>query len=241
MKELIKINTYNEKRPTVLGRDLHKFLEIKTRYNDWFERMLEYGFEYGQDYTDFYSKMSKTNIGRPDINHQLTLDTAKEIAMIQRNEKGKQIRKYFLKCEEILKDIIFQKNNNVGSEDWQKVRKETKSIRLEETNTIKNLVEYAKKSGSKNAEKYYILYSNLIWKYLFDVKIKCKEKRDILNASQLHLLSQGEYIVKNCIDEGLKDKADYHDIFDNTKNKLKDFAKFVEITRVPYYSQISMI
>jgi phage anti-repressor protein len=84
------------------GRRLHAFLQVETRYNDWFERMKEYGFVEG---VDFYSKMSKTspNGGRPSINHDLTIDMAKEISMIQRNERGKQARQYFIECEKRLK------------------------------------------------------------------------------------------------------------------------------------------
>lgn len=98
MSELIKID--NENR--VDGRELHEFLQIETRYNDWFDRMKEYGFVEG---VDFYSKMSKTSSkgGRPSINHSMTIDMAKEISMIQRNERGKQARQYFIECEKRLK------------------------------------------------------------------------------------------------------------------------------------------
>ena len=98
MNELIKINNENK----VDGRELHEFLQIETRYNDWFERMKEYGFVEG---VDFYSKMSKTspNGGRPSIDHDLTISMAKEICMIQRNERGKQARLYFIECEKRLK------------------------------------------------------------------------------------------------------------------------------------------
>lgn len=96
MNELIKIN-YNNERPTVLGRDLHGFLEVETRYNDWFRRMVEYGFSEG---TDFYSFLSKSiEGGRPSQDHQLTIEMAKEICMLQRNEKGKQARQYFIQLE----------------------------------------------------------------------------------------------------------------------------------------------
>ena len=100
---LVSIN-YTAGDPTVLGRDLHKALEVGSRYNDWFKRMCEYGFERGVDYTEFYSDLSKTHDdnnlgGRPAINHQLTIDMAKEVAMIQRTPKGKEIRLYFIETE----------------------------------------------------------------------------------------------------------------------------------------------
>ena len=96
--ELIKIDYTNSDRPTVLGRDLHAMLEIETRYNDWFPRMCEYGFEEGKD---FYSFLSKTpEGGRPKQEHQLTIAMAKELCMLQRTEKGKQCRQYLIAIEE---------------------------------------------------------------------------------------------------------------------------------------------
>lgn len=74
------------------GRQLHDFLEVGTAYKDWFPRMCEYGFTEG---TDFCSFLSESTGGRPATNHILTLDMAKEIAMLQRNEKGKQARFFY--------------------------------------------------------------------------------------------------------------------------------------------------
>ncbi len=101
MDELIKIEVNENQEPIVSGRELHKFLGIETRYNDWFSRMLGYGFEEGKDFYSFLSKSS--NGGRPSTDHAFSLDMAKEIAMIQRNEKGKQARQYFIECEKQLK------------------------------------------------------------------------------------------------------------------------------------------
>ena len=97
MHELIKIN-YDTEQPMVSARDLHEGLEIGTRFNDWFPRMTEYGFSEGKD---FYSKMSKTSEsgGRPSVDYQISVDMAKQICMIQRSEKGRQYRQYFLDLE----------------------------------------------------------------------------------------------------------------------------------------------
>ena len=95
MNDLIKV-TYTQDRPTVLGRALHEFLEVETRYNDWFSRMCEYGFS---ECTDFYSFLSESVGGRPAQDHQLTIEMAKEICMLQRTEKGKQARQYFIELE----------------------------------------------------------------------------------------------------------------------------------------------
>lgn len=84
------------------GRSLHEWLQVDTEYRHWFPRMVEYGFVEG---IDFRSKMTENPIsgGRPSINHEMTLDMAKEISMIQRTERGKQARRYFLECEKIAK------------------------------------------------------------------------------------------------------------------------------------------
>lgn len=97
MNELIKVN-YDTEYPTVSARDLHEGLEIGTRFNDWFPRMAEYGFSEGKD---FYSKMSKTSDagGRPSVDYEISVDMAKQICMIQRSEKGRQYRQYFLDLE----------------------------------------------------------------------------------------------------------------------------------------------
>lgn len=97
MQDLLKINTENPERMTLSARDLHEFLGIETRFNDWFPRMADYGFEEGED---FYSILSKTSTGgRPSTDYEITVDMAKEICMIQRSEKGKQAREYFIQLE----------------------------------------------------------------------------------------------------------------------------------------------
>lgn len=98
MNELIKINNDN----MVDGRSLHEFLQVGTEYRHWFPRMVEYGFVEG---VDFRPKMTETSVsgGRPSINHEMTIDMAKEISMLQRTERGKQARQYFLACEKRLK------------------------------------------------------------------------------------------------------------------------------------------
>lgn len=99
MNELIKIN-YDSDRPTVLGRDLYEALEVATPYSQWFERMCGYGFDENVDYTGFSQKSEKPQGGRPTTDHQLTIPMAKEICMLQRNEKGKMFRQYFIQVEE---------------------------------------------------------------------------------------------------------------------------------------------
>lgn len=96
MNEIIKIDINENQEPIVSGRELHEKLEVQTAYKDWFPRMCEYGFEEGKDFSSF---LSESTGGRPATDHVLKLDMAKEIAMIQRTDKGKQVRQYFLEIE----------------------------------------------------------------------------------------------------------------------------------------------
>jgi len=103
MNNLIPINYDNPERPTVSGRELHEFLQVKTAYKDWFPRMVEYGFTEGEDFNPLKIERVQDEGGRKVTrtvdDHQLTIPMAKELCMIQRNERGKQARQYFLAVE----------------------------------------------------------------------------------------------------------------------------------------------
>lgn len=95
MNELIPVN-YGGEQPTVSARELHKGLEIKSKYADWFKNMSAYGFTENIDY--FTVSKNLENGGRT-IEHEISVDMAKQICMIQRSEKGRQYRQYFLDLE----------------------------------------------------------------------------------------------------------------------------------------------
>lgn len=106
MKELIKVTKDDKGISVVSGRELHEFLEVKTPYKDWFPRMVEYGFTENVDFISLAQKCAKPNGGRPRMDHAITLDMAKEISMIQRTDKGKQARQYFIEVEKEYKKQI---------------------------------------------------------------------------------------------------------------------------------------
>ena len=106
MTELIKITTNESGNQVVSARELHKFLEVETRFNDWISRMMNYGFVENVDYQVLLKNEYNLSGGRPSTDYALTLDTAKEISMIQRSEKGKLARQYFIECEKRLREIV---------------------------------------------------------------------------------------------------------------------------------------
>jgi anti-repressor protein len=102
MNELITTSQNDHGEIILSGRELHEFLEVKTRYNDWFERMSDYGFESGTDFIAITQKrVTAQGNSIQQTDHHIKIDMAKEIAMIQRTEKGKQARQYFLQLEKM--------------------------------------------------------------------------------------------------------------------------------------------
>ncbi|WP_297451670.1 phage antirepressor KilAC domain-containing protein [uncultured Corynebacterium sp.] len=94
---LIPLTENSDGIQAVMGRDLHAFLEVQSNYTTWINRLIEkYRFIAGQD---FIPKMEESSGGRPSENHILTLDMAKELSMVQNNQKGREARQYFIECE----------------------------------------------------------------------------------------------------------------------------------------------
>lgn len=101
MNALLEIKVDENQEQVISGRELHMFLGIETPYTKWFERMLQYGFENGRDYTDKNVSVLSEKREREytQLDHLMKIDMAKELCMLARNEKGKQARQYFLEVE----------------------------------------------------------------------------------------------------------------------------------------------
>ena len=103
MNNLINVTLNENHEPVVSGRQLHETLGVKTAYKDWFPRMTEYGFTEGEDFNPLKIEQVRQEgtrkVKRQIEDHVLKLDMAKEIAMIQRTDKGKEVRKYFIQVE----------------------------------------------------------------------------------------------------------------------------------------------
>lgn len=130
MNELITITTNEVGEPTVLGRELHEFLGVKTLYKDWFPRMVEYGFTEGKDFNPLKNEQVRfegnREVARELTDHLLTIDMAKEICMIQRTEVGKQARQYFIQVE---KD--YNSPEKIMARALRIAEKELSTLRLE--------------------------------------------------------------------------------------------------------------
>lgn len=134
MNNLIKIN-YDTEQPTVSARDLHDGLGIKTAFKDWFPRMTGYGFEVEKD---FCLKMSESTGGRPATDYDVSVDMAKQICMIQRTEKGREYRQYFLDLEKAWNtpEQVFARALKIADQEIKKL-KSNNTILLEDVQRMK--------------------------------------------------------------------------------------------------------
>lgn len=161
MIELLKVEVNKSGEPTVSGRMLYDFLEVKEKYTQWFNRMCEAGFQENIDFISFSEKTEKPQGGRPSIDHQLTLDMAKHLAMMQRNEKGMIARQYFIDIEKkwnspemIMSRALAIANKNLLMKDKQILKLTTENTEMKpkadyfdelvERNTLTNFRETAK-------------------------------------------------------------------------------------------------
>ena len=141
MKEFLKIN-YEAEQPTVSARDLHEALEINTRFNDWFSRMAEYGFENGVDFNLLKNEKVRLEgnreVKRDIMDYQISVDMAKQICMIQRSEKGKQYRQYFIDLEKAWNtpEQIFARALKMADQKIEKL-KETNAGLLEDVERMR--------------------------------------------------------------------------------------------------------
>lgn len=165
MRALLKIEVNQNQEQVISGRLLHQFLEIGTEYTKWFERMCEYGFTENIDFNsvkiDEVRKEGNRTVKRQLNNHILKLNMAKELCMLARNERGKEARQYFIKCEEawnspemIMSRALTIANKNLLMKDEQilKLTAENTEMKpkadyfdeLVERNTLTNFRETAK-------------------------------------------------------------------------------------------------
>ena len=137
MEELVKVNINENNEQVVEGRELHQFLGVKTQYTKWLERKVEkYGFIENIDFITISQKRLTAQGNETTYKeHILKLSMAKELAMLENNEKGKQARLYFIKCEEEYKKQV---QNNLPHNYIQALEKLLESEKEKERLKVEN-------------------------------------------------------------------------------------------------------
>ena len=220
MTEIIKITNFNNKSiNTVNARDLHKRLGVNSKFNDWFKnRINQYDFVENVDFIGFSKNSEKPLGGRPAVEYYISLDMAKELCMVENNERGKKLRKYFIQCEEELKEqaqvptnlkdaLLLAYNQQCKIEEQQKeLRDRKETIKLIVTNakerTYKkelraNIVEIMKKINKQTSAPFSLLYEELYKRFInnhhFEWKLdfyKSKNKLDYVSNKDIDYLKE---------------------------------------------------
>ena len=189
MNELIKISYENAERPTVSVRELHEALEVKTAYKDWFPRMCEYGFTEGEDFNPLKNEQVRTEgnrqVSRELTDHQLTIPMAKEICMLQRSEKGKQFRQYFIRVEEAWNcpEMIMKRALEIANEKVKALQVSVsqltvdKQIMQPKADYFDELVDRNLLTGIRETAKELKVKQNTFVNFLLDKKYLYRDKK----------------------------------------------------------------
>ena len=114
---MVVFNTLNKETHTVSARELHDRLGVETQFSIWFNRMTEYGFS--AENGDFIAVNQKRLTAQGNettfVDYNVSIDMAKEICMIQRNEAGKMFRRYFIEVEKQWSQVVMSPELGIGN------------------------------------------------------------------------------------------------------------------------------
>lgn len=243
MENLIPVNIEDAAKGSVTAVSawhIYDHLEISRRFSVWIEEQIKRADLIEKaDYIrvtnsddNSYLKVRNSGRGRSvEIDYFLSLDAAKEICMMSRTPKGKQVRRYFIEVEKKCKLLLRRQANA----DWMLVRSKGKMIRIEQTHVIKEFVDYAIAQGSKSADKYYMTLTKMENKALFILEEglgKPSNLRDMLSAFQVSQVTIADRIVAKALREGMDAQMYYKDIYQMARGRIEEFAELVGKTTV---------
>lgn len=185
--ELLRIN-YESERPTVSARELHEGLGINTKFSTWFPRMCEYGFEPERDFEKCYPNLgSGSNGGQNATDYQISIDMAKQICMIQRTEKGKQYRQYFIDLEKAWNtpEQVMARALKIANNEIDKLKADNKVL-IADTERMKPKEIFADAVESSRTS---ILIGDM-------AKLICQNGHEIGQNRLFEWMRQNDYLIK---------------------------------------------
>lgn len=186
--ELLRIN-YESERPTVSARELHEGLGINTKFSTWFPRMCEYGFEPERDFEKCYPNLgSGSNGGQNATDYQISIDMAKQICMIQRTEKGKQYRQYFIDLEKAWNtpEQVMARALKIANNEIDKLKADNKVL-IADTERMKPKEIFADAVESSRTS---ILIGDM-------AKLICQNGHEIGQNRLFEWMRQNDYLIKS--------------------------------------------
>jgi len=224
-----------QKVQSVDARTVYEFLDVKQEFANWVKsRIKKYDFSEGTDYIRLTNVSSEHR-----IEYRLTISMAKHLCMVQNNPKGKQVRDYFIKCEDTLKKL-YKRQANI---EWKIARTQSILPQLEKSDTIKIFAEYVEAQGSTHAKTYYMNIQKMEYNALFEGGYKhikflslafpnLKTLKDLLNTKQLFIVANADMIVEKVLKEGMGKGMGYKDIFKLAKERITIFAAVIGQTPI---------
>lgn len=189
MNKLINVTLNENHEPVVSGRQLHEALGVKTKYADWFNRMIDYGFTENQDFLLLKNEQQTGRGGHNKVDHIIKLDMAKEIAMIQRTDKGKEVRTYFIQVE---KD--FNSPEKIMARALLMADKKIKLLESQNENLLIELEE-----ANKNADYLDLILqtkdSLTITQIAQDYGISARKMNQILKQERIQRIVNGQWVL----------------------------------------------
>ena len=187
MNELINVTLNENHEPVISARQLHTALGVTDRFSRWFERMLAYGFEENSDYVgcEIFHDLARKKVK----DYIIKLDMAKEIAMLQRNEKSKEVRKYFIQVE---KD--FNSPEKIMARALLMADKKIKLLESQNENLLIELEE-----ANKNADYLDLILqtkdSLTITQIAQDYGISARKMNQLLKQERIQRIVNGQWVL----------------------------------------------
>lgn len=221
---------------SVDARELHSFLESKQEFSNWIKNRIEkYQFTENEDYIVFDKSVKNPKGGRPEIDYILTLDMAKELGMLEANQKGKQIRKYFIEVEKYAyalaekreEDLKEKLKNKESIEFYSKRLKETKK----EVKDLKDIVEVKYLATFANVHKLFYLtdlYVNVSKSFVAAIEDKNKKEMfSLLNTRQEELLNS----ILEKLEEVQNENPELQKLDEYAQYYTQEFTKHLKIEK----------
>jgi anti-repressor protein len=183
--ELLRIN-YESEQPTVSARELHEGLEISERFQSWFNRQLQYGFE---ENTDYVGCKEFNTLARQELqDYKISIDMAKQICMIQRTEKGKQYRQYFIDLEKAWNtpEQVMARALKIANNEIDKLKADNKVL-IADTERMKPKEIFADAVESSRTS---ILIGDM-------AKLICQNGHEIGQNRLFEWMRQNDYLIKS--------------------------------------------
>jgi phage anti-repressor protein len=128
---IVPVYEDSDARTVINAREMHEFLGSRRDFSNWIkERIERYDFQEGIDYSTILANRVGDSVGKPRIEYLLRIDMAKELAMVENNTRGRQVRKYFIECEKRLKAV----NGAISAKDAEKLKLQAKYIEIMDRN-----------------------------------------------------------------------------------------------------------